>query len=99
MSSEYPSKQETQRRQGGSSVQARRSETEKGAERVPLSGLVANLAKRLGKDPEEFAAQIDPDTIRRTRYPALTETLPDGTTIFKHDPGIVTDGRKASIRR
>jgi hypothetical protein len=62
-----------------------------------MSGLVQRLARDLGKDPDELAAQIDPDTLRRTKYAVLQIRNDDGTTTFKHDPGIV-EGRKSTHR-
>ncbi len=102
MPSEYPSKPEAERRARESSAPARPSEIESPARRragtpIALSGLVQRLAKDLGKDPELLAAQIDPETIRRTKYPVIESRDSEGRRVFKHDPGIV-EGRKSTSR-
>lgn len=66
--------------------------------RTAMSGLVQRLAASLGRDAEELAKQIDPETIRKTKYPVIEERLEDGTIRFKHDPGII-EGARASVRR
>jgi hypothetical protein len=38
-----------------------------------MSGQVQRLAARLGKDPDEIASKIPPDTLRRTKYPVLEQ--------------------------
>jgi len=48
----------------------------------PMSGLILWLAKRLGVQPNQLAARIDDDTIRRTKYPYLAQDNGDGTTSF-----------------
>ncbi len=103
MSSEYPSKQEMKGRALSSSDQVRPSETEtpgrtRAGGRTAMSGIVQRLALALGKDSEELAAQIDPDVIRRTKFPVLEIRNEDGTTSFKEDPGII-EGPRASVRR
>ncbi len=99
-SSEYPSRQDLAKRR--SSAPERPSEIASPGprpvgSRIAMSGLVQRLARDLGKDPEELAQQIDPDTLRRTKYAVLRVDNPDGTTTFKHDPGIV-EGRKSTHR-
>lgn len=90
-------------RQRGSSDPARQPATApadrtRAGSRTAMSGIVQRLAKALGKDPEEIAKQIDPDTIRRTKFPVIEERLEDGKILFKHDPGII-EGPRASVRR
>lgn len=53
-----------------------------------LSATVIRLARRLGKTPEEVAAQIPEDTLRRTKYPVIETVNKDGTRSFEHDLGI-----------
>lgn len=101
MPSEYPSKQEMKSRARGSSDPARPSATAdpvrpRGAAKTAMSGLVQRLALSLGKDPAELASKIDPDTIRRTKFPVIEERLEDGTIKFKHDPGIIEGPRGLS---
>lgn len=103
MSSEYPSKQEMANRARSSSDPARPSEIapaerRRAGSRTAMSGLVQRLARSLGRDPDELAAQIDPDLIRRTKYPVIEIRNEDGTTTFKEDPGIL-EGARASVRR
>lgn len=103
MPSEYPSKQEMKSRAPGSTGPARPSGTSgagrtRAGSRTAMSGIVQRLAVKLGKDPSELAKQIDPDVIRRTKFPVIEERLEDGTIRFKHDPGII-EGPRASVRR
>jgi hypothetical protein len=63
-----------------------------------LSAQLQRLARRLGKDPDELAANIPADTLRRTKYPVLESVNPDGTRTFEHDVG-VSDGPRSLIRR
>lgn len=49
------------------------------------------LAARLGKDPEEMAAKIPADTIRRLKNPVLAHTNDDGSVSYTRDLGI-TEG-------
>ncbi len=51
--------------------------------------MVARLARRLGDNPTDLASKIDPDVMRRTRYPVLEVKNEDGTTTFVADPGII----------
>lgn len=102
MPSEYPSKQEMKSRVRESFVQGRLNATapaerRRAVSRTAMSGIVQRLARALGKDPEELAKQIDPDTIRRTKFPVIEERLEDGKIVFKHDPGII-EARRASVR-
>lgn len=53
-----------------------------------MSAQVQRLARRLGKEPEEIAAKISPDTLRRTKYPVIETVNKDGTRSFRHDWGI-----------
>lgn len=103
MPSEYPSKQEMKSRGRASSAPGRRPEIEhqgprRAGTQTVLSAFVQRLARDLGKDPEELAAKIDPDTIRRTKFPMIEERLPDGKLRFKHDPGII-EGAIPLIRK
>lgn len=66
--------------------------------RRAMSAQVQRLARRLGTSPDEIAAKIPPDTLRRTQYPVIETVNEDGTRSFKHDPGI-EEGRRASLRR
>lgn len=73
-----------------SSDLARRAATEQVARaraRRLSSGLIEWLAKRLGKSTDELLDKIDPDTVRRTKYPVETVENDDGTTTFK-DPKV-----------
>ena len=62
-----------------------------------MSPQLMRLASRLEVDPDELATKIPADTIRRTKYPALEEILPDGSRLFKHDLGI-HEGPRSSGR-
>lgn len=53
-----------------------------------MSGQVQRLARRLGLDPDTLATKIDPDTIRRTKYPVVEKLDSQGRREFSHDPGI-----------
>jgi hypothetical protein len=63
-----------------------------------MAAAIQRLALRLGKDPDEIAAKIPEDTIRRLRYPVIERELEDGTREFEHDLGIEHD-RARSTRR
>ena len=52
-----------------------------------VSGFLLRLARRLGKDPDALAADIEPDTIRRTKYPVL-ERAEGERRLYEHDTGI-----------
>lgn len=69
------------------------------AEPRAMSGQIQRLALRLGQDPDELAKSIPADTIRRLKYPVIEEVDAEGRRTFKRDPGIVDDGRNASVRR
>ena len=102
MSSEYPSQQEMKSRVRESFVQGRLNATAPAertrvGSRIAMSGIVQQLARSLGRDAEELAAQIDPETIRKTKFPVIEERLEDGKILFKHDPGII-EARRASVR-
>ena len=60
-----------------------------------MSASVQRLAKRLGKNPDEL--EIDPDTLRRTKYPVIEIENEDGSIIYKDDPGI-EEGPRALYR-
>lgn len=55
---------------------------------------VQRLARRQGKNPEELAAELPKDTLRRLKYPVLEHRTPDGKRVFKHDLGI-SDGPRS----
>jgi hypothetical protein len=69
------------------------SRAPKSASSRQMSGQVQRLAARLGKDPDEIASKIPPDTLRRTKYPVLEQMTPDGKRVFEHDMGIVSGVR------
>lgn len=92
MPSEYPTKQEMERRR-------REDPVFSDLERLHATGSVeptrhrataqiVRLANRLGVDADELAKKIPADTLRRTRFPMIEEKLPDGRRTFKDDPGI-----------
>ncbi len=100
--SQYPSEEDLKERAATGdpvarlSVRARQIETG-GAAHTPagtptgsqgrrMSAAVLRLAKRLGRDPDELAAGIPDDTLRRTKYAVVEEKMPDGTILFKHIP-------------
>lgn len=56
-----------------------------------MAGQVQRVARRLGKKPDDMAAEIPKDTLRRLKYPVLEQRNPDGTRSFQHDLGI-SDG-------
>jgi hypothetical protein len=63
-----------------------------------MSGQLQRLARRLGKSPDDLAAKIDADVIRRTKYPVIVEENPDGTITYR-DPKVPTsfeEGREAN---
>lgn len=57
--------------------------------RIALSAHVQRLARSLDIPSEDLAERIPEDTIRRTKYPVTQRVLPDGTTLFEQDPGII----------
>jgi hypothetical protein len=59
----------------------------------PMAAQILRLAKRLGRDPDELAAELPEDTIRRLKYPVLEHVEKDGSRAFDHDIGIQVDGR------
>jgi len=66
-----------------------------GASRIARSAAyVLDLASRANVDPAELADRIPEDTLRRLKYPYITTEQEDGTRTFKHDIGIITDGRR-----
>lgn len=64
-----------------------------------MSGQIERLARRMGKDPADLAGTMSPDTVRRTKFPVVETVDAEGRRIFKHDPGIVDDGRTGLVRR
>lgn len=54
------------------------------ARAVTTSPSLARLAAKLGVSQTELAIRIDPDTIRRTRYPVIERTDADGKTVYEH---------------
>lgn len=66
----------------------------KDASRTKQAAQVQRLALELGIDAEELAERIPEDTLRRLKFPVLEQTNPEsGLTEFKHDIGVVHDGR------
>src|SRR5690348_15976382 len=59
---------------------------------------VERVSRRLGKDPDELARAIPPDTLRRTRYPLIEREEEEGGRTFRHDLGIV-EGAKGLIQK
>lgn len=53
-----------------------------------MSAFVMRLARRLGRDPDELASRMPPDTLRRTKYPVIERVNDDGSRTFEHDAGI-----------
>jgi hypothetical protein len=47
-----------------------------------MSGLIVWLARRLDVEPQQLAARISDDTIRRTKYPYAVTVSDDGTALF-----------------
>lgn len=62
----------------------------------PAAALL-RLAARLGKDPEQLARDIPPETLRRLRHSMIEERVEDGKRTFTHDLGIV-EGIRSLIR-
>lgn len=72
-----------------SSDKARLSETVKAVQghdgsSIVSSALVVRLASDLGIAPQDLAVRLDPDTVRRTKYPVQEERLEDGRVIYRH---------------
>jgi hypothetical protein len=64
------------------------------ASRTAQAAHVQALAARLSVPAEQLAEHIPEDTLRRLKYPVIEQTDPDnGLATFKHDPGIIQDGR------
>ncbi len=83
-------------------VQERLSETSPagrplGIARTVMSGLVQRLAIRLGKSPDELAALIPDDTIRRTKFPVTEILTADGGIEFQHPSGIIEGARSTHV--
>jgi hypothetical protein len=49
------------------------------------TAVVIRIADSIGVDPRSLASAIDPDTLRRTRYPVIEEQT-EGRFIWRH-PG------------
>lgn len=58
------------------------------------SGVVQRLALSTGKDPNELAAAIPADTLRRLKFPVITQRNEDGTVTYKEHNLVIGDGRK-----
>lgn len=56
-----------------------------------MAGQLLRLAVRMGLDPDELAARIPEDTLRRLAYPVQEHVLPDGKREFEHDLQIKQD--------
>ena len=72
-----------------SSAKARLSETVSAVSgatgsTIASSALVVRLASELGLRPQDLAVRLDPDTVRRTKYPVFEERRPDGRIIYTH---------------
>lgn len=94
-----PSKDNFRARQDanlGLAAPERPRETVKRAGRA-MNAQILRLARRTGTDPDELAAKIPPDTMRRLGYPVLEGVDEDGRRTFKHDP-LIVEGRSASTR-
>lgn len=61
------------------------------------SGVVQRLALSTGKDPNELAAAIPADTLRRLKFPVITQRNEDGTVTFKEHNVVIGDGRKSLL--
>lgn len=71
---------------------------QKGASRTAKSAAyILDLARRAKVDPGELADSIPEDTLRRLKYPYITTEQEDGTRTYKHDLGIIRDGRKGLL--
>ena len=57
---------------------------------------VLELARRACIDAEALAARIPADTLRRLKFPYLTQVQDDGTRKYEHDLGIV-EGSKSLL--
>lgn len=64
-------------------VTAVRGQGEPRTAQIAASPLLVRLASKLGIPIEALALRISPDTVRRTKYPALEEANEDGTTSYK----------------
>lgn len=64
--------------------------------RQATSAQIERLARRLDVSPDELAQKIPADTIRRTKYPVVEIVEPDGKRSFRHDLGVVENGRIAA---
>ena len=62
-----------------------------------MAAAIQRLALRLGKDPDEIAAKLSDDTIRRLQYPVLEHVSEDGKREFEHDLGI-SDRTRSTYR-
>jgi hypothetical protein len=73
------------------------SEKRRGTKPHAQAAHLQALAARLGVDPESLAERIPADTLRRLKYPMLEHVEEDGKHSFKHDVGIIVDGRRALL--
>lgn len=74
------------------------SEPTKPAPRV-MSAQIQRLADRTGQDPDELAARLSADTVRRTKFPVIEQRDEQGRRVFRSDPGIVNDGRRGLVSK
>jgi hypothetical protein len=98
--SEYPSRSEQAKRSRSESERLRAiSRAGRGVtgSKIAPSAVLMRLADRLGRNPEELAASIDEDTLRRTKFPVDEIDHEDGTITFKHPLGII-EGRRATFQ-
>ncbi len=61
------------------------------AKHVGSSAALVRLAADLGINVRDLAVRLDPDVVRRTKYPVLEERLPDGRVIYR-DPIVTGEG-------
>lgn len=63
-----------------------------------MSAQIQRLAKRLRRDPDELAAEISDDTLRRTKFPVIEELGEDGRRTFRKDPQVI-EGPRSLIQK
>lgn len=80
-----------------SPASSRASTSAKGSSATKQAAQVQRLAKAQGLDAEELAKKIPEDTLRRLKFPVLEQKDANGLSTFKHDIGVVRDGRTALI--
>jgi len=54
------------------------------------SGLVGRLASSLGVLEDDLSNSIDPDTVRRTKYPVVVTVEENGLMFFDAPHGIIS---------